>query len=103
MCGGHGDCVCGTCQCLPGFTGPACECPISQETCIAPNGKMCGGHGWIYILNNLQDDLIVKANVFVENVIVSQTTQGHIAIFVRFVYYSLDILSLDMPEQVCRI
>ncbi|KAL3123583.1 hypothetical protein niasHT_005128 [Heterodera trifolii] len=45
LCGGHGDCVCGTCQCEPGYTGPACECPISQETCIAPNGKVCGGHG----------------------------------------------------------
>lgn len=45
LCGGHGECICGQCQCEEGYTGPACECPISQETCLAPNGKVCAGHG----------------------------------------------------------
>uniref|UniRef100_A0A915EUL7 Integrin beta n=1 Tax=Ditylenchus dipsaci TaxID=166011 RepID=A0A915EUL7_9BILA len=45
LCGGHGTCNCGVCQCEPGFTGPACECPLSKETCMSKNGKECNGHG----------------------------------------------------------
>lgn len=45
MCGGHGTCICGECMCEPGYTGPACECALSKETCISKNGKECNGHG----------------------------------------------------------
>ena len=45
LCGGHGTCNCGECICEPGYTGPACECPLSKETCFSKNGKECGGHG----------------------------------------------------------
>lgn len=45
LCGGHGICNCGVCQCDPGYTGPACECPLNKDTCISKNGKECNGHG----------------------------------------------------------
>lgn len=45
ICGGHGTCNCGVCQCEPGYTGPACECPLSTDTCLSKNGKICNGHG----------------------------------------------------------
>lgn len=32
-------------MCEPGYTGPACECALSKETCISKNGKECNGHG----------------------------------------------------------
>lgn len=43
----HGECKCGKCEpCREGWTGPACECPISEETCRDPkSGKICAGHG----------------------------------------------------------
>ncbi|XP_074658572.1 integrin beta pat-3-like [Tubulanus polymorphus] len=47
LCGGptRGKCECGTCKCLEGFNGTACQCPISQESCRAKNGKICNGAG----------------------------------------------------------
>ncbi|KFD52702.1 hypothetical protein M514_06358 [Trichuris suis] len=42
---GHGDCVCQQCKCHPGWVGRACECPVSQDSCIASNGKICNGRG----------------------------------------------------------
>uniref|UniRef100_A0A1I7ZCY2 Integrin_B_tail domain-containing protein n=1 Tax=Steinernema glaseri TaxID=37863 RepID=A0A1I7ZCY2_9BILA len=45
ICSDHGTCDCGSCTCLPGWTGHACECPTSQDTCIAANGLICNGHG----------------------------------------------------------
>ncbi|VDO82038.1 unnamed protein product [Soboliphyme baturini] len=45
ICAGHGDCVCQQCKCHPGWTGRACECPISQESCRASNGKLCNNRG----------------------------------------------------------
>ncbi|CAD5214572.1 unnamed protein product [Bursaphelenchus okinawaensis] len=45
LCGGHGTCNCGQCICEEGYTGPACECPLSTETCLSKNGKICNGHG----------------------------------------------------------
>ncbi|KAH7700324.1 integrin beta-2 [Aphelenchoides avenae] len=45
ICGGNGTCECGFCQCNPGLTGPACECPTSTETCLANNGNVCNRHG----------------------------------------------------------
>lgn len=42
----HGICDCGTCICNNGWSGPACECPISTATCLDPkSGKICAGHG----------------------------------------------------------
>ncbi|KRY41314.1 integrin beta pat-3 [Trichinella spiralis] len=45
LCAGHGECVCQQCKCDPGWVGRACECPISQDSCIASNGKICNGRG----------------------------------------------------------
>uniref|UniRef100_A0A5S6QH31 Integrin beta n=1 Tax=Trichuris muris TaxID=70415 RepID=A0A5S6QH31_TRIMR len=45
LCAGHGDCVCQQCKCHPGWVGRACECPVSQDSCIATNGKICNGRG----------------------------------------------------------
>ncbi|CDW55110.1 Integrin beta pat 3 [Trichuris trichiura] len=45
LCAGHGDCVCQQCKCHPGWVGRACECPVSQDSCIASNGKICNGRG----------------------------------------------------------
>lgn len=50
LCSGpeQGICDCGSCKCQPGWSGSACECRSSQDTCIAPNalnGEICSGHG----------------------------------------------------------
>ncbi|GMT19141.1 hypothetical protein PFISCL1PPCAC_10438 [Pristionchus fissidentatus] len=45
ICAGNGVCNCGQCTCKPGWTGRACECPISTDSCLSPNGKMCNGKG----------------------------------------------------------
>jgi integrin beta 1 len=47
LCSGpdQGVCDCGRCECLEGWSGPACECSTSIETCKAPNGEQCSGHG----------------------------------------------------------
>ncbi|CAJ0578916.1 unnamed protein product, partial [Mesorhabditis spiculigera] len=45
ICAGHGQCNCGECICEPGWTGRACECPISTDSCLAANGKICNGKG----------------------------------------------------------
>ncbi|EPB72212.1 ribose 5-phosphate isomerase A [Ancylostoma ceylanicum] len=45
ICAEHGECNCGQCICAPGWTGRACECPISQDSCMSANGKICNGKG----------------------------------------------------------
>ncbi|ESN96335.1 hypothetical protein HELRODRAFT_189200 [Helobdella robusta] len=40
-----GTCHCGKCQCQPGFSGSACDCPTSNKTCLASNGDLCNGVG----------------------------------------------------------
>ncbi|CAI5444386.1 unnamed protein product [Caenorhabditis angaria] len=45
ICADHGECNCGKCICKPGFTGRACECPISTDSCLSANGKICNGKG----------------------------------------------------------
>lgn len=48
-CGGptRGLCSCGTCLCMPGYTGSNCLCSLDKETCIAPGDKEeCSGHGY---------------------------------------------------------
>ena len=50
LCSGadHGNCDCGSCNCQKEWFGPACQCPSSQDTCIAPNAlneEICSGHG----------------------------------------------------------
>lgn len=48
LCAGpdHGTCVCGKCVCAPGWTGSACDCRASNDTCIPPGGgEICSGHG----------------------------------------------------------
>ncbi|EFO18475.1 integrin beta pat-3 [Loa loa] len=45
ICAGHGTCDCGQCTCEPGWTGRACECPLSLDSCMAANGKVCNGQG----------------------------------------------------------
>lgn len=42
----HGVCECGVCTCNKDWTGPACECRKSVDTCIDPKTqKICAGHG----------------------------------------------------------
>ncbi|XP_073677615.1 integrin beta-8-like [Garra rufa] len=45
VCGGHGRCVSGECVCLPGWTGEACDCPVSTESCVSDDGLICSGWG----------------------------------------------------------
>ncbi|KAK2859721.1 hypothetical protein Q5P01_004341 [Channa striata] len=45
QCAGHGRCVCGECSCLPAFTGRACECPLSLESCLSQDSQICAGRG----------------------------------------------------------
>ncbi|VDD87789.1 unnamed protein product [Enterobius vermicularis] len=44
-CAGNGECECNKCKCKPGWTGVACQCPLSTESCRSANGKICNGHG----------------------------------------------------------
>lgn len=42
----HGVCECGVCQCNKDWTGPACECKKSVDSCMDPKtNKICAGHG----------------------------------------------------------
>ena len=54
MCGGHGRCVCGRCECAPGWMGDSCSCRDSPEQCVPPHlltnhysapADLCSGHG----------------------------------------------------------
>ncbi|NJI30042.1 hypothetical protein HBI98_23070, partial [Aeromonas veronii] len=40
LCSGedHGRCVCGQCECREGWTGQACDCQSSNDTCMPPDG-----------------------------------------------------------------
>ncbi|XP_051524171.1 integrin beta-4-like isoform X2 [Myxocyprinus asiaticus] len=49
-CNGHGDFVCGKCQCYDGWLGPFCNCSAGASTdsamCIGPDMKLpCNGQG----------------------------------------------------------
>jgi len=41
----NGVCECGSCKCHNGWSGSACECSTSIDTCKASNGEICSGHG----------------------------------------------------------
>ena len=43
---GRGVCVCGQCACAAGWSGAACDCTDSTDTCASPaTGDVCSGHG----------------------------------------------------------
>uniref|UniRef100_G3UG61 Integrin beta n=1 Tax=Loxodonta africana TaxID=9785 RepID=G3UG61_LOXAF len=41
----RGHCTMGQCVCEPGWTGPSCDCPLSNATCTDSNGGICNGRG----------------------------------------------------------
>ncbi|XP_078062912.1 integrin beta-4-like, partial [Mustelus asterias] len=45
ICNGHGKCLKEKCECMEGWKGDSCECPISNATCIDANGGLCNGKG----------------------------------------------------------
>ncbi|XP_055910007.1 integrin beta-PS [Eupeodes corollae] len=48
LCSGpdQGTCNCGVCDCKPGWTGSACDCLASNDTCkVNGEGEICSGHG----------------------------------------------------------
>nr|DBA27886.1 TPA: hypothetical protein GDO54_008332 [Pyxicephalus adspersus] len=45
MCNARGNCYMGACVCQPGWEGPACDCPVSNETCLDRNGGLCNNRG----------------------------------------------------------
>uniref|UniRef100_UPI00398E4990 integrin beta-4 isoform X2 n=1 Tax=Pristiophorus japonicus TaxID=55135 RepID=UPI00398E4990 len=44
-CNARGKCFKEQCVCENGWTGPSCDCPISNATCIDTNGGLCNGKG----------------------------------------------------------
>ncbi|KAL2101841.1 hypothetical protein ACEWY4_003602 [Coilia grayii] len=44
VCNARGRCSMGQCMCDEGWEGPACDCPISNRTCME-NGVLCSGRG----------------------------------------------------------
>ncbi|CAL1536092.1 unnamed protein product [Lymnaea stagnalis] len=46
-CGGpeRGVCDCGKCNCKPGYNGTSCECDLSFDKCMTPDGQVCNNHG----------------------------------------------------------
>ncbi|XP_063075543.1 integrin beta-4 isoform X2 [Engraulis encrasicolus] len=44
LCNARGNCYMGQCVCDEGWTGSACDCPISNRTCME-NGVLCSGRG----------------------------------------------------------
>ncbi|KAM5136085.1 LOW QUALITY PROTEIN: integrin beta-4 [Mantella aurantiaca] len=45
MCNDRGHCYMGGCACQAGWEGPACDCPISNQTCLDRNGGLCNNRG----------------------------------------------------------
>ncbi|KAJ8264147.1 hypothetical protein GJAV_G00145770 [Gymnothorax javanicus] len=45
LCNDRGSCFHGQCVCESGWEGPACECPISNLTCLDSRGRVCNGRG----------------------------------------------------------
>ncbi len=47
LCSGHGECVCGRCECAPHFKGDDCGCREAPEECRSPDtpDRVCSGHG----------------------------------------------------------
>ncbi|PIO24741.1 hypothetical protein AB205_0107800 [Aquarana catesbeiana] len=41
----RGHCYMGACACQTGWEGPACDCPISNQTCLDRNGGLCNNRG----------------------------------------------------------
>lgn len=44
QCAGRGTCLCGICQCDPGFFGQACECD-ERDCTNQDSGLICSGRG----------------------------------------------------------
>lgn len=42
---GNGKCDCGTCECNPNYSGPACECSTLTDQCHTGGGGLCSHHG----------------------------------------------------------
>ncbi|XP_028826306.1 integrin beta-4 isoform X2 [Denticeps clupeoides] len=45
LCNDRGHCFMGACACEDGWQGSACECPISNQTCLDSKGGICNGRG----------------------------------------------------------
>ncbi|XP_017782701.1 PREDICTED: integrin beta-nu-like [Nicrophorus vespilloides] len=45
VCSDQGKCVESKCECDENFSGNICDCTTLLDTCIAPSGKVCDGHG----------------------------------------------------------
>ena len=46
-CGGRGHCVCGSCECAPGYSGPSCDCTQDTSSCRSPKSPhlICSNRG----------------------------------------------------------
>ena len=41
LCSDHGDCLCDKCHCNPGWSGDACECSTSTDSCKGYGKTIC--------------------------------------------------------------
>ncbi|XP_016889703.1 integrin beta-4 isoform X2 [Cynoglossus semilaevis] len=45
LCNDRGSCIMGRCSCTEGWQGNACECPMSNQTCLDNKKGICNGRG----------------------------------------------------------
>ena len=53
LCSAHGSCICGNCDCQPGYHGKYCHC--LKDKCPEIDGNTCSGNGICACSNDIQD------------------------------------------------
>ena len=86
-----GNCNCGECQCVPGYSGPACECSPPDQVCVrSPGVSLCTRHTF----TTLPSDQYVVIVIVVQHPVHIRTASTHM--------YTCKCSSLhSIQDQVC--